>query len=230
MCVIGAGRRARRGETAIQILAQYYPGLDVRAIDGTATRIGSETVISAAPPVKPAAQAPSVSGPVIIRGVTQPSDLQQTAVRAHQAMTQALGSPGLTVTIDVHDTVEGFRQATGKPWWASTAVNATAVDLAPLTLLAQRDGLETTLRSAIAQAIMASELAGRPEWVRVGGARYFARSVPLPAPDPKARLKCPADAELTLAISAAAQREAESRAEACFARQYAGTGNWRTVK
>jgi hypothetical protein len=52
----------------------------------------------------------------------------------------------------------------------------------------------------------------------------------LSVPDSKTRLKCPADAELTLAISAAAQREAESRAEACFARAYATTHDWRAVR
>lgn len=234
MCVIGAGRRARRGETATQILAQYYPGLEIRTLDNTSTRVRTETVMTAAvPDVVGRGLAVSPRGPaapVTIRGVNQPSDLQQTAARAHQSMTQALRSPGVSVTIDVHDTVEGFRQATGKPWWASTSVNAGTVDLAPLTLLAQRDGIETTLRSAIAQAIMAPELSGRPEWVRVGGARYFARSVPPLPPDSRSRLKCPVDAELTLAISAAAQRDAESRAEACFARAYAASRNWRTVK
>jgi hypothetical protein len=33
-----------------------------------------------------------------------------------------------------------------------------------------------------------------------------------------------------LAISAAAQREAETLAEACFARAYAKTKDWRTVR
>ena len=32
MCVVGAGRRAMRGESARAILAQYYPGLDVTPI------------------------------------------------------------------------------------------------------------------------------------------------------------------------------------------------------
>ena len=100
--------------------------------------------------------------------------------------------------------------------------------LAPPDLLSQRDGIETTLRVAIAQAIMTPALRDRPEWVRVGGARYFARAVPPQAGD--RRLKCPADAELTLAISAAAQREAESRAEQCFARGYAETRDWRAVR
>jgi SpoIID/LytB domain protein len=233
MCVIGAGRRARRGETAAQILAQYYPGLAITPLDGTSTRVKTETVIAVADQpdiVTPKGATRTTASPVTIRGVNQPSDLQQAAVRAHQAITQALGSTGITVTIDVHDTVEGFRQATGKPWWASASVSATTVDLAPLTLLTQRDGIDATLRSAIAQALMAPSLAGRPEWVRVGGARYFSRATPPLPPDSRVRLKCPADAELTLAISAAAQREAEARAESCFARAYAATRDWRTVK
>ena len=32
MCVIGAGRRARRGETAIDILEHYYPGLKIQSL------------------------------------------------------------------------------------------------------------------------------------------------------------------------------------------------------
>jgi hypothetical protein len=43
-------------------------------------------------------------------------------------------------------------------------------------------------------------------------------------------VKCPADAELTMALSASAQREAESRAERCFARELAKTGDWRSVR
>jgi hypothetical protein len=54
------------------------------------------------------------------------------------------------------------------------------------------------------------------------------RSVPLPAP--RARVQCPADAELLAAVSAVNQREAESRAEACFARGLAERKDWRAVK
>lgn len=241
MCVIGAGRRARRGENATQILAQYYPGLEIRTLDQASTRLRTETVVTAAapdaaaPPLAPGAPAPkgralTTSLPVTIRGVDETSDLQQMALRAYQAVTQALRSSAVAVTIEVHGTVEGFRQATGKPWWASTSVDGNTVDLAPVALLAQRDGIETTIRRAIAQAVMAPELAGRPEWVRVGGARYVARSMPLPAPDTGAKVKCPVDAELTLAISAAAQREAEARAEACFARAIATGRDWRSVR
>jgi hypothetical protein len=145
-------------------------------------------------------------------------------------MAKVLGVAVAPVTVDVHETVEDLRQVTGKPWWVSASVNGTEIDLAPPALLGQRDGVEMTLRNAMVQAIAGSVYAGRPEWVTVGAARYFSRPSPLPPPDAKARLKCPADAELTLAISATAQREAEARAEQCFARAYAMTGDWRTVR
>jgi peptidoglycan hydrolase-like amidase len=32
MCVIGAGRRARRGESMIEILKAYYPGLTIQVL------------------------------------------------------------------------------------------------------------------------------------------------------------------------------------------------------
>jgi stage II sporulation protein D len=32
MCVIGAGRRARRGETPAKILEHYYPGLKIESL------------------------------------------------------------------------------------------------------------------------------------------------------------------------------------------------------
>jgi len=69
--------------------------------------------------------------------------------------------------------------------------------------------------------------------VRIGGARYFARALDggvTPGANSRERVRCPADAELTFAISAGAQREAESRAEACFARAYAQTRDWRAVR
>lgn len=234
MCVIGAGRRARRGETTRHILEQYYPGLELTALDGVTLR-RPETLVAAAPRPEPAAApaaAPraAASSPVSVRGTAATVELQPIAARAYDAMARALASSVAPVTVDVHESVEDFRQVTGKPWWVSASVSGTAIDLAPPALLAQRDGLETTLRNAMVQAIAASTYAGRPEWVRVGAARYFARPTPPAPPDRKAKLKCPADAELTLAISATAQREAEARAEQCFARAYAETRDWRTVR
>jgi SpoIID/LytB domain protein len=266
MCVVGAGRRARRGESVRDILSQYYPGLVLTSLDSlpprfrtdpsttavpAETRVGRPDPVAAAPtlPVRPpAAGAPASSiaapggtpgavvaagsiSPVTIRGAgSAASELQQAAVRAQSAMARALGVSASPIVIELHDTVESFRQATGKPWWVSASVTGQTVDLAPTTLLAQRDGIELTLRNAVAQAMVAHEFTGRPEWMRVGAGRYFSRLTPVSVPDHKGKLKCPADAELTLAISATAQREAESRAEACFARALAAAGDWRSVR
>jgi stage II sporulation protein D len=41
MCVVGAGRRARRGENAAAILRQYYPGLTVSALETLAASSGA---------------------------------------------------------------------------------------------------------------------------------------------------------------------------------------------
>src|SRR5258706_1346411 len=47
MCVIGAGRRAMRGESAQTVLAQYYPGLDLTTLSALVT---SSDVPPASPP------------------------------------------------------------------------------------------------------------------------------------------------------------------------------------
>ena len=253
MCVVGAGRRARRGEDVRQILAQYYPGLAVTALDSLPSRFKPDTLLATNPlatnppvpvpsappaasrpgatpvPVVPSASAPPKTS-LVIRGTAAGADLLQLATRAQDAISRSLGVTPAPITIDVHDTVESFRQATGKPWWVSASVTGATVDLAPTALLAQRDGVEMTFRNAIAQAMVAGEYNGKPEWVRVGAGLYFSRVTPPAPPAPKAKLKCPADAELTLAISAVAQREAESRAEACFARALAATRDWRSIR
>jgi hypothetical protein len=80
----------------------------------------------------------------------------------------------------------------------------------------------------MAEMLVTPALEGRPAWVRVGAARYFAAGVPPPAT--AAPVACPADAELTLALSEEAQRDAETRAVQCFARAFARTGDWREVR
>jgi hypothetical protein len=110
----------------------------------------------------------------------------------------------------------------------SAAVKGTTIDLAPAPLLAQRDGIEATLRTAMAELMVSPLFADRAVWVRVGAARYFSR--PTPPAAPSRDVACPADAELTMSVSAPAQRDAESRAERCFARALAKTGDWRSVR
>ena len=213
MCVIGAGRRAARGEDVRAILSQYYPGLELVSLNNGP---GSD------PMSRP------VSGGLTPRVV---SDLDRMTTRLHDALSRTLGTSVAPITVRQHETLESFRQATGSPWWVSSVVNGTTVDLAPAALLAQRDGVETTLKIAIAQLLVAQPLAGRPAWTRVGAARYFGRADGgRPAPALQTRLQCPSDAELNLAISVTAQRDADARAEACFARAYAQTRDWRSVR
>jgi len=232
MCVIGAARRAMRGETARAILSQYYPGLELTPLSGVA--IPSETLTSAAPvarPVEPVVAPPRASG----ISVTVPrassitaSDVERMAAMAHDGLARTLGTSVLPMTIRLHETLDSFRLATNRPWWVSEVAEGTAIDLAPAVVLAQRGGLEASVRLAVAELLVAGPLAGRPEWVRAGAARYFARGA---AVGPvSSRTPCPSDAELLLAVSATAQREAETRAEACFARELAKLKDWRAVR
>ena len=223
MCVIGAGRRARRGESLEAILAQYYPNLALTDLGGASIRVAD-----AASSLPAVARAKGISVHVAHGSSVSAGELEQLAARAYQSLSRALGTSVAPVTVELHDSLDTFLFEVRKPWWVSAAVTGTTIDLAPAALLAQRDGLETTLRTAIAELLMSSALDGRPVWVRVGGARYFAS--PGPPAVQEEGVSCPADAELTLALSAAAQREAESRAVQCFAREYARTRDWRAVK
>ena len=228
MCVIGAGRRAERGESAPAILARYYPGLTLARLGGLA--------VPAPPALFPplAAAGSRARGGVIVdvpsSSPVDAAEVQRLTIAAHEALGKTLGVSVAPMTVRVHQSLESFRQATGQPWWVSSVAEGTSIDLMPAALLAQRDGVDAALRRAVAELLVAPALAGRPRWVRVGAARYFARDGARPASNPRQPPRCPSDAELTLAISAVAQREAETRAEACFTREYARTRNWRLVR
>ena len=150
-------------------------------------------------------------------------------IAAHNDLARILGTSIAPIAVRLHESLETFRMATGRPWWVNSVSEGTTIELAPAALLAQREGLGKALRVAVADLLVADALKGRPLWVRVGAARYFSDAAPA-TPNPSARLRCPADAELTLAISAPAQRDAETRAVACFAREFAKTKDWRAVR
>ena len=240
MCVIGAGRRARRGESLEAILGQYFPGLALTSLNATAP-VEPPVPVSVEPPrpptvppvtAPPPAVAPAASSDINVRvpngSTISAGELGRLALRLRESLSKTLGASAGAVTVELHSTIDGFRYETGRPWWVSAAVKGTTIDLAPAALLAQREGVETTLRTAMAELLVTPTLTDRPAWVRVGAARYFSRSEPHSAVNRD--VKCPADAELTMALSASAQREAESRAERCFAREMAKTGDWRSVK
>ncbi len=223
MCVIGAGRRARRGETVEAILAQYYPNLQLTDLAGAplAPRATATAPVEAANKSGVAVSVPRDSR-------VSARDLERLTIAARDSLSQALGVTAPSVTVELHASLDQFRLEVRRPWWISSAVTGTTIDLAPAALLAQREGIERTVRTAMAELLMSTTLGARPAWVRVGGARYFA-SASRPAP-PSRDTDCPADAELTLALSAVAQREAEARAVQCFARALSRTEDWRQVR
>jgi stage II sporulation protein D len=229
MCVIGAGRRAERGATAQAILARYYPGLPLTQLDSVASLPPRPLLF--APPTAVAGRG---RGGVIVDvpalSPVEGAEVERLTVAAHEALGRTLGVSMAPISVRVHGSIESFRLATGRPWWVGGVAEGTAIDLVPVALLAQRDGVEPAIRAAVAELLVAPALAGRPRWVRVGAARYFARAPgAAPAGEPR-DVRCPSDAELDLAISATAQREAETRAEVCFARAYVKTRDWRAVR
>jgi hypothetical protein len=236
MCVIGAGRRASRGDSVEAILRKYFPGLDVTRLGGTPTPTeGSsprDQAITAAPAVAAVQPTRASRGGIVVEaartsGIAAP-ELMQLVTQTHDDLAKLLGTSVAPLTVRVHESLESFRAATARPWWVSSVAKDTSIDLVPAALLAQRDGMDVTLRTAVAEVLVSAVLRGRPSWVRVGAARYFGRQGDVPKTVPPA--ECPSDAELDLAVSPAAQRDAEARAEACFAREYARTGDWRTVR
>jgi hypothetical protein len=202
----------------------------------TTAPVERSTPVSIEPPrppvTPPVAAPPAVSSDINVRVPTgspiSAGELGRMALRLRESLSKTLGATAGGVTVELHSTIDGFRYETGRPWWVSAAVKGTTIDLAPAALLAQRDGVETTLRTAMAELLVVPTLSDRPAWVRVGAARYFSRLEPHGAVGRD--VKCPVDAELTMALSASAQRDAESRAERCFARELARTGDWRSVK
>ena len=236
MCAIGASRRALRGETARAILAQYYPGLDLTPVSGVA--IPDETRTTPLLSVPGVEIAKAAVGPPRASGVTvsvpktsavTASDIERFATAAHGDLSRTLGTSVLPMTIRLHDTLDSFRLATNRPWWVSEVAEGTTIDLAPAAVLAQRGGLEASVRVAVAELLVAGAFSERAAWVRIGAARYFSQGATAVKPA-SAGTRCPTDAELLLAVSPAAQREAESRAEGCFARELAKVKDWRAVR
>jgi len=241
MCVIGAGRRALRGESAAQILARYYPGLPLEDVSRVRSGVARDTSVPA--PATPKASAPLPAPPALpalptakpsafVRALvpagsrTTAADLERMAGEAETKMAQRLGVTASALTIRLHGSIDDFRRATGQPWWVSAVVRGREIDLAPAAVLDQRDGLDRAVARAVAEALVAPALGDRHAWVRVGAARYFTGG----ERQADGRARCPADADLTAAVSAASQREAESRAEACFAQAVQRGTDWREIR
>ncbi|MGE0363665.1 MAG: SpoIID/LytB domain-containing protein [Vicinamibacterales bacterium] len=233
LCVIGAGRRAARGESAAQILRAYFGDLAIS--DGPPAE--TPAVVEAAPPrpVPPAAPVAPGGDPDIKLALPAAEERERAAitgllrrVRADIAARAGVGEPrGLTIT--VHPTIESFGRATGQPWWVAGATVGRVIDLLPIGTLRQRGILESTLRHEVAHVVVDAALASRPVWVREGVAMLFAAG-DTPAAVDGGRVRCPADVELLRPITAGAHRVAYSRAERCVRRAIAGGARWTEIR
>jgi hypothetical protein len=257
MCVIGAMHRAENGQTAAQILAQYYPGL--RIAQYTPATPPVVTTSAAPPPAAPKAspvpapaastaatpasgnipRPPTVPAPTARRAdialAIAPADagaqteVESLMVRARDDLARTLGvEPPAQLKATFHESAAAYEQASGHPWFTSGSVVDGTMHFLPVGVLRDRGVLDRTLRRALVTLMVGGSLDGRPVWVREGVAGYFA--------DPEAPVVevrnagCPTDIELTRPLSAGALSDAFGRARTCAARQISGGRQWRDLR
>ena len=229
LCVIGAGSRASRGETADAILRFYYPGLTIGAGSPAAVTTTTATASVVAPRVPVTTVATDIALALPGSEERERDNLLSLIRKSRDDIVKATGAiPPARLRITVHPSVDSFGRATGQPWWVSGATEGAAIDLLPLTTLKQQGQLDRTVRHEVAHALLDGALSKRPLWVREGAAAYFAS--PSASRTPASRVTCPKDAELLRPVSAGAQREAYSRAEACFANAIGDGKRWDQIK
>ncbi len=206
LCVIGSARLAERGVGAEDILARYFPGLEIGDIGEDIRNTRGQTGVRTAvrPPSDPTRQ-PSAKPPLSANGgvgVRPPSDPHVTSdvllalpdddegerdvivkqtVLARDDLARILGVPAPPrVTLRFHPTTDDYERVTGQAWFTSGAVVNNELHLLPLAVLRDRGMLERTIRHELVHIMTDSVLATRPAWVREGAAIYFAGEPPIP--------------------------------------------------
>lgn len=239
LCVIGAGKRAARGQDTATILRAYFRDLTVSGtpLTTTATIGAARTPPAIAAPPAPSVPRPVTPVPPIAPAAVLATDIRLTlpAFEEHDralvlglarqtrdaVATRALVPVPEAIAIQVHPDMDAFGRATGQPWWMTGATVGATIDLAPLEQLRQRGVLESAIRFEVASAVVAPYLREAPAWVRVGAALFY--TAPDGAVDAggASRVTCPTDSELLRPVSGGAQREAMVRAERCVRREIA---------
>ena len=247
LCVIGSARLAERGQTAEEILARYFPGLEIGALPGEdAARHASGAGAGRAAPGtsaptddRRAARAVDTAGVVVALPDGDEGErdaLIRTTTRARDELAARLGvQPPPAVTLRVHPTTDDYERVTGDPWFTSGDVLAGELHLLPLAVLRDRGVLEVTIRYGLVRLMTDAVLRSRPMWVREGAAAYFAGADrPAAAATrprwPEPRPSCPEDRDLAQPVSVGAFSNARAAARACFAKQIAAGRSWRDVR
>jgi SpoIID/LytB domain protein len=241
LCVIGAGRRASRGDTADAILKFYFPNLRTATLSGLSTSARTAVAKPVPPPVpkretppapKTTSRAPVAADVTVTVDDAASPDRVEIVRQIRQARDQIAKRAGIgplaAIRVTVHPSVDAFVRATGQPWWVSGASDGSQIDLVPMALLRQRGQVERTIRREVARVLTDPTLKGKSMWVREGAAAYFAD------PDVKGDTHvsggCPKDEELLQPSSAGAHRNALARAEACFRRDIARGRAWTQIR
>jgi stage II sporulation protein D (peptidoglycan lytic transglycosylase) len=145
LCVIGSARLAEQGRSAVEILARYFPGLDIR---------DRSTVATAAAP-RPTAM-PPVTAALPDDDEAAHASIEKQAVADRDELAYVLGVPPPQITLRFHPTTDAYERATGLP------------------SLRDRGMLDQTIRRGLVHAMVDETLKDRPAWVRHGAALYYA--------------------------------------------------------
>jgi SpoIID/LytB domain protein len=253
MCVIGSARLAEQGTSAEEILARYFPGLEISRGTGAPVTTTARTAPRPAPsaPARPAARGTAAAPAPAAAPIVEPdvmvslpdgdegergAILKQT-LKARDELARALGVPAPRVVLRFHPTTDDYERVTGQAWFTSGAVVNNELHLLPLTVLRDRGMLDRTIRHELVHVMADAALGKRPVWVREGAAIYFAgeQMIPgepqqRPAFKPEPRATCPDDNELLHPVSVGALSNAYSRARTCFAKQIQAGRAWREVR
>jgi len=233
LCVRGAGNRALQGRTRQEILAAYFPGLDVAALSGAdigrsgAVTAGSEPAVRV---LLPEAERERLDE---VRSLTR---------QLVRAMSSSLGV-ALPPVLDLqfYPTVEAYTRATGQPWWTSARTSGSRIELLPLDVLRKRGILELTLRHELVHVLADPVLRDRPLWAREGLAVVKAGELAAgtiagrstqgtSVPDGVRVFTCPADAVFRDAASPEAWRAVYEAAGRCVARALAAGTRWQDLR
>ena len=237
MCVIGSARLAERGANAEDILARYFPGLEI------SSGSGAPVAATRPPRVRPGSD-PNGTRSVPEMLVSLPDDdegerdaIVKQALKARDDLARALGVPAPRVTLRFHPTTDDYERVTGQALFTSGALVHNELHLLPLAVLRDRGMLERTIRHELVHVMADAALGKRPVWVREGAAIYFAgeqmipgESQQRPAFKPEPRASCPNENELLRPVSVGALSNAYARARACFAKQIQAGRTWREVR
>ena len=218
MCVIGSARLAGNGESAVQILRRYYPGLTiaprtaiVSAADGSTLGASSVAPSPSAPPAARTTAAAAGREVTIVLSDGDERDrpsITSLVIRARDELARTLDVDAPRVAVRFHSSPTSFEQATARRHFVLAAVVNGDIHLVPPATLRERGVLEQMIRRALVHVMADAALGERPLWVREGAAVYFAGGSSTRAerasrsPVVKPRLSCPTDADLARPSSA----------------------------